>query len=74
VRNNAAEPTLGHVIMFGTASAGWLVLFLINLTLFAPSPGWWVRAAFSGAMLIASAVFTIVLLRRLNKKGSAKQS
>ncbi|MDT7599759.1 MAG: hypothetical protein QOK26_1836, partial [Pseudonocardiales bacterium] len=28
MRNNAAEPTLGHVIMFAAASVGWLVLFL----------------------------------------------
>lgn len=70
VRNNAMEPTLGHVIMFGAASAGWLVLFLVNLTLFAPSPAWWVRAVFSGILLIASAVFTVVLLRRLNRKNA----
>jgi membrane protein implicated in regulation of membrane protease activity len=74
VRNNAAEPTLGHVIMFGAASAGWLVLFLVNLTLFAPSPGWWVRLVFSGLLLIGSVIFTIVLWRRLNRKDSAKQS
>jgi hypothetical protein len=74
VRNNAAEPTLGHVIMFGAASVGWLVLFLVNLTLFAPSPAWWVRAVFSGVLLVASAIFTVVLWRRLNKKGSARRS
>lgn len=61
------EPTLGHVIMFGAASVGWLVLFLVNLTVFAPSAAWWIRAAFSGILLIASAVFTVVLWRRLNR-------
>jgi hypothetical protein len=74
VRNNAAEPTLGHVIMFGAASVGWLVLFLVNLTLFAPGPGWWVRAVFSGVLLVASAIFTVVLWRRLNKKGTVNRS
>lgn len=67
MRNNAAEPTLGHVIMFGAASAGWLILFLINLTLFAPSAGWWVRAVFSGVLLVGSLIFTFVLWRRLGK-------
>ena len=71
MRNNAAEPTLGHVIMFGAASAGWLILFLINLTLFAPSAGWWVRAVFSGVLLVGSLIFTFVLWRRL---GKAKKS
>jgi len=74
VRNNAAEPTLGHVIMFGAASAGWLVLFLINLTLFAPSAGWWVRAAFSGVLLVGSAIFTVVLWRRLGRKDAGKNA
>jgi hypothetical protein len=74
VRNNAAEPTLGHVIMFGAVSVGWLVLFLVNLTLFAPGPGWWVRAVFSGVLLVASAIFTVVLWRRLNKKGTVNRS
>ena len=74
MRNNAAEPTLGHVIMFGAASAGWLVLFLINLTLFAPSAGWWVRAVFSGALLVGSAIFTVVLWRRLGRKDAGKNA
>jgi len=74
VRNNAAKPTLGHVIMFGAASAGWLVLFLINLTLFAPSAGWWVRAVFSGALLVGSAIFTVVLWRRLGRKDAGKNA
>jgi len=74
VRNNAAEPTLGHVIMFGAASAGWLVLFLINLTLFAPSAGWWVRAVFSGVLLVGSAIFTVVLWRRLGRKDAGKNA
>jgi hypothetical protein len=73
VRNNAAEPTLGHVIMFGAASVGWLVLFLINLTLFSSGPGWWVRAAFSGVLLVGSAVFTVVLWRRLGRKGAERR-
>ena len=64
MRNNALEPTLGHVIMFAAASAGWLVLFLVNLTTFTPSASWWVRAVFSGVLLIASSVFTLVLWRR----------
>ena len=76
MRNNAAEPTLGHVIMFGAASAGWLILFLINLTLFAPSAGWWVRAVFSAALLVGSLIFTFVLWRRLGKakKGAGNSS
>ena len=76
MRNNAAEPTLGHVIMFGAASAGWLILFLINLTLFAPSAGWWVRAVFSGVLLVGSLIFTVVLWRRLGKakKGAGNSS
>lgn len=68
VRNNASEPTLGHVIMFGAAAVGWLILFLINLTLFAPGAGWWLRAIFSGVLLVASTVFAIVLWRRLSRK------
>jgi hypothetical protein len=72
VRNNAGEPTLGHVIMFGAASAGWLVLFLINLTLFHPGTGWWIRAVFSGVLLVGSLVFTVVLWRRLSKKDAGK--
>ncbi|HEY1967328.1 MAG TPA: hypothetical protein VGH89_05240 [Pseudonocardia sp.] len=68
VRNNASEPTLGHVIMFGAAAVGWLILFLINLTLFAPGAGWWLRAIFSGVLLVASTVFAVVLWRRLNRK------
>jgi hypothetical protein len=74
VRNNASEPTLGHVIMFGAASAGWLILFLINLTLFTPSTAWWVRAVFSGVLLLACAVFTVVLWLRLNRSKTADRS
>jgi membrane protein implicated in regulation of membrane protease activity len=75
VRNNAAEPALGHVIMFGAASAGWLVLFLINLSLFAPGPGWWARAVFSGLLLVASLLFTAVLWRRLSRgRGGSPRS
>jgi hypothetical protein len=67
VRNNAAQPTLGHVIMFGCATAGWLILFLINMALPASSTGWWLRAVFSGVLLVGSLAFTIVLWRRLNR-------
>jgi hypothetical protein len=74
VRNNAAEPTLGHVIMFAAASVGWLVLFLINLTLSTPGAGWWVRAVFSGVLLVGSVIFTFVLWRRLGKKGAGKST
>ena len=67
VRNNAQEPTTGHVVMFGAASVGWLVLFLVNLAVFAPTTGWWVRAVFSGVLLLASLAFTLVLWRRLGR-------
>lgn len=73
VRNNAAEPTLGHVIMFGAASVGWLVLFLVNLAQFTSSPGWWLKAVFSGVLLVGSAVFTVVLWRRMGRKGAERR-
>jgi hypothetical protein len=31
------------------------------------SAGWWVRAVFSGVLLVGSAVFTVVLRRRLGR-------
>ncbi len=74
MRNNAAEPSLGHVIMFGAATVGWLVLFLFNLTLFAPGAGWWVKAVFSGVLMAASAVFTLVLWRRLSRGNATPKS
>lgn len=74
MRNNASEPTLGHVIMFGAAAAGWLILFLINLTMYTPTAGWWVKAAFSGALLVGSIVFAIVLLRRLGRKKTTERN
>lgn len=67
MRNNVQQPTLGHVIMFGAASVGWLVLFLVNLLMPSTGTGWWVRAVFSGVLLVASAVFTVVLWRRLSR-------
>lgn len=70
MRNNAAEPTQGHVIMFGAVSAGWLVLFLINLAQYAPTAGWYTRAVFSGVLLLGSVVFTIVLARRRSQAKS----
>lgn len=72
MRNNIQQPTLGHVIMFGAASAGWLVLFLINLLMPSTGTGWWLRAAFSGVLLVASAVFTVVLWRRLSRTNKKK--
>lgn len=72
MRNNASEPTLGHVIMFGAASAGWLVLFLINLAAYAPTGGWWARAVFSGVLLVGSLIFTVLLWLRLSRKKSAR--
>lgn len=74
VRNNAAQPTIGHVIMFAAAAAGWLILFLINLTLFTPSAGWWIRAVFSGVLLVASLVFAVVLWRRVNRNKAADRA
>jgi hypothetical protein len=68
VRNNASEPTLGHVIMFGAAATGWLILFLINLALYAPTTAWWLRAVFSGVLLVVSVVFTFLLWRRFGRK------
>jgi hypothetical protein len=67
VRNNMSEPTLGHVIMFAASAVGWLVLFLVNLTFSAPGAGWWIRAVFSGVLLIVSTVLAIMLWRRLAK-------
>jgi len=43
-------------------------------TLFAPSAGWWVRAVFSGALLVGSAIFTVVLWRRLGRKDAGKNA
>jgi hypothetical protein len=67
VRNNVQQPTLGHVVMFGAVSAGWLVLFLVNLVMGSAGPGWWIRAVFSGVLLVGSAVFTVVLWRRFSR-------
>jgi hypothetical protein len=71
VRNNAAQPTVGHVIMFGASSMGWLILFLINLAMHTDTAGWWVRAVFSGVLLLGSLVFTLLLWRRLGRKDRA---
>jgi len=60
--------------MFGAAAVGWLILFLINLSLYAPTAGWWVRAAFSGILLAGSIVFTILLWRRLGRKKAAERN
>ncbi|MBO0849828.1 MAG: hypothetical protein J2P20_10230 [Pseudonocardia sp.] len=67
MRNNVRQPALGHVIMFGAASAGWLVLFVVNLLMPSTGSGWWSRAVFSGVLLVASTVFTVVLWRRLSR-------
>ena len=74
VRNNAAEPSLGHVIMFGATTLGWLVLFLINLTMFAPNTGWWTKAVFSGTLMVASAAFAVVLWRRMARNNASRNS
>jgi hypothetical protein len=62
-----AEPTLGHVIMFAASAVGWLVLFLVNLMFSAPGAGWWMRAVFSGVLLLVSVTLAVVLWRRLAK-------
>ena len=74
MRNNASEPNLGHVIMFGAASVGWVILFLINLSMYTPTASWWARAALSGLLLIGSTVFTVLLWRRLVRAKITKHS
>lgn len=64
MRNNATRPGAGHVIMIAGVAVGWLVLFGVNLALYEPTAGWWVRAVFSGLLVIASAAFAVVLWRR----------
>lgn len=73
MRNNAQEPTPGHVLMFGATSAGWLVLFLINLAVFEPTTSWYLRAVFSGLLMLGSLLFTLVLWRRLSRRGSPQR-
>ncbi|GAA5172381.1 hypothetical protein GCM10023321_72140 [Pseudonocardia eucalypti] len=68
VRNNAAEPTLGHVIMTGAMAAGWLVLFLINLAAFSPTTKWYLLAVFSGVAMLGSAGFSVLLWVRMNRR------
>ncbi|WP_028922894.1 hypothetical protein [Pseudonocardia acaciae] len=63
MRNNVHQPTIGHVVMFGAASVGWLVLFVVSLM---GSRGW-LLPAFSGVLMVCSAVFTVVLLRRFSR-------
>jgi hypothetical protein len=72
VRNNVRQPNLGHVIMFGAASAGWLVLFLASLVMPATGTAWWVRTVFSGVLLVGSVVFTVVLWRRFSRANRDK--
>ncbi|MBB6379647.1 hypothetical protein BKA01_006922 [Pseudonocardia eucalypti] len=68
MRNNAAEPTLGHVIMTGAMAAGWLVLFLINLAAFSPTTKWYLLAVFSGVAMLGSAGFSVLLWVRMNRR------
>ena len=70
VRNNATQPTLGHVIMTGAMAAGWLVLFLINLASFSPTTKWYLLAVFSGVAMLGSAGFSVLLWVRMNRRKS----
>lgn len=73
MRNNVSNPSIGHVIMFGAVTMGWLVLFLITLAS-GGSSTFWIKAAFSGIFLVASAAATVLLLLRvLRRKKSAGQ-
>ncbi|MGI8815223.1 MAG: hypothetical protein ACR2G2_08060 [Pseudonocardia sp.] len=71
MRNNASRPSVGHVIMFAAVTAGWLALFLITLTIGTPGAVYWIKVAFSGAFLIASAVITVLLGRRVARQKDA---
>jgi len=53
--------TTGHVVMFASVSCAWLVLFVVNLVWYEPTQGWWMRAVFSGLLLLASIAITVTL-------------
>ncbi len=56
--------TLGQVIMFAAVAAGWLVLFVLTLASYQPTPRWWVLAVFSALAAVAAVVVALVLNRR----------
>jgi hypothetical protein len=72
VRNNLSQPSIGHVIMFGAVTLGWLLLFLI--TLGSGGSTFWIKLVFSGLFMIGSAAVTVLfLVRVIQQKKSAKQ-
>jgi len=75
VRNNVSQPGIGHVIMFAAATVGWTVLFVITLLSHAPGGSWWIKIVFSGLLMVASAVFAVLLWRRVprDSKGPGSQ-
>lgn len=63
MRNNLSQPSIGHVIMFGAVTMGWLLLFLI--TLGSGGSTFWIKLTFSGLFMIGSAAVTVVFLVRV---------
>ncbi|HEY9414624.1 MAG TPA: hypothetical protein VIQ30_07695 [Pseudonocardia sp.] len=63
-----SKPSLGHVIMFAGATAGWLVLFLISLSSHGGGATFWIKVVFSGGFAAASSVGTILLWRRVQQQ------
>jgi len=66
VRKRTSKPGVRHVIMFGGATVGWLLLFLISLS--TPGPAFWIKVVFSGGFAIASSVGTVLLWRRVQQQ------
>ena len=68
MRNKTSKPGIGHVIMFGGATIGWLLLFLISLSSYGPGTTYWIKVVFSGGFAAASSVGTILLWRRVRQQ------
>jgi hypothetical protein len=68
VRNKTSKPSIRHVIMFGGATVGWLLLFLISLSTPGPGTTFWIKVVFSGGFAIASSVGTVLLWRRVQQR------
>lgn len=72
MRNNLSEPSIGHVIMFGAVTMGWLLLFVITLGS-GGGPTFWIKLVFSGLFMVGSGAVTVLfLVRVLKQRKSAK--